>query len=203
MFITFEGIEGSGKSTQARRLVDELGSAALLTREPGGTALGQAIRRLLLDEGDVAAEAEVLLFLADRAQHVAEVVRPALRAGRIVLSERYVDSTYAYQGHGRGLRLDLLRAATELATGGLLPDLTLFFDVPVQLGLARVAQRGVRDRLEGETREFHERTRLGYERLMSDDPDRWLRIDASRSSDEVWEEMRAALAARGVLNALR
>ena len=203
MFITFEGIEGSGKSTQARRLADELGSAALLTREPGGTALGQAVRRLLLDEGDVTAEAEVLLFLADRAQHVAEVVRPALRAGRIVLSERYVDSTYAYQGHGRGLSLDLLRAATELATGGLLPDLTLFFDVPVPLGLARVAQRGVRDRLEGETREFHERTRLGYERLMRDDPGRWLRIDASGSSDDVWSAMRAALEARGVLNALR
>jgi dTMP kinase len=203
MFITFEGIEGSGKSTQARRLAEELGPAALLTREPGGTALGQAVRRLLLDEGDVAAEAEVLLFLADRAQHVAEVVKPALRSGRIVLSERYLDSTYAYQGHGRGLPLDLLRAATELATGGLLPDLTLFFDVPVPLGLARVAQRGGQDRLEGETREFHERTRLGYETLMRDDPDRWLRIDASRSSEEVWVGMRAALAARGVLNALR
>ena len=203
MFITFEGIEGSGKSTQVRRLAEELGSSALLTREPGGTDLGQAIRRLLLHGGEMAAEAEVLLYLADRAQHVAEVIKPALQAGRIVLSDRYVDSTYAYQGHGRGLSLHLLRAATELATGGLLPDLTVFLDVPVALGLARVSQRGARDRLDGETREFHERTRVGYEALIQEDPERWLRIDASGSSDEVWSYLRTALASRGVVNALR
>jgi dTMP kinase len=203
MFITFEGIEGSGKSTQAHRLAAELGPSALLTREPGGTALGRAVRGLLLDGGEVAPQAEVLLFLADRAQHVAEIVRPALGAGRTVLSERYVDSTYAYQGYGRGLPLHLLRAATELATGGLQPDLTLFFDVPVDTGLARVAQRGVRDRLEAETLEFHERIRSGYETLMEEAPDRWLRLDASGSSDDVWAALRAALGRRGVLDALR
>ncbi len=164
MFITFEGIEGSGKSTQAQRLAAELGSSALLTREPGGTALGQAVRRLLLDEGHVAPEAEVLLFFADRAQHVAEIVRPALRAGRIVLSERYVDSSYAYQGHGRGLPLRLLRAVAELATGGLVPDLTIFFDVPVEMGLARIALRGARDRI-------HDRRGAGRDLLRGATPD--------------------------------
>lgn len=202
MFVSFEGIEGSGKSTQARRLAQQLGPSVLLTREPGGTDLGRGIRRLLLDGGEISAEAEVLLFFADRAQHVAEVVKPALEAGRLVISDRYVDSTYAYQGYGRGVALHLLRATAELATGGLTPDLTLFFDVPVDLGLARVTARGSRDRLETEDRAFHERVRGGYEALIEADPKRWVRIDASGPTEEVAASMFAELALRGVASGL-
>lgn len=203
MFVSFEGIEGSGKSTQARRLAQEMGPSVLLTREPGGTDLGRGIRRLLLDGGETSPEAEVLLFFADRAQHVVEVVRPALEAGRLVISDRYVDSTYAYQGYGRGVALHLLRATAELATGGLTPDLTLFFDVPVDLGLGRVTARGSRDRLETEERAFHERVRAGYEALIEADPKRWVRIDASGPTEEVTASMFAEMARRGVANGLR
>ena len=126
-FVTLEGIEGCGKSTQARRLAEALGGRVLLTREPGGTPLGQGVRALLLDAAHlhIVPEAEVLLFCADRAQHVREVLRPALAEGRLVISDRYLDSSLAYQGHGRRLSLELLQAVAELATGGLRPDLSL------------------------------------------------------------------------------
>lgn len=199
-FITFEGIEGSGKSIQAQRLAAVLGPTTVLTHEPGGTALGRSIRSLLLDleSRDMAPAAEVLLFFADRAQHVAEVVRPALEAGRTVVSDRYVDSSLAYQGYGRRVPLDLVRAAAELATGGLSPDLTVLLDVPVEVGLARVAARGVRDRMEGEVREFHERVRAGYQALMAQDPGRWVRIDATGTPDGVATLVLAALERRGL-----
>jgi len=199
-FITFEGMEGCGKSTQAKLLARALGPDVVLTQEPGGTAIGRAIRQLLLDPANraMSPEAEVLLFFADRAQHVAQVIRPALAAGRTVISTRYVDTSLAYQGYGRGLDLDRIRAVAVLATGGLRPDLTLFFDLPLEVGLARVVRRGVRDRLESEVREFHERVRNGYLELAAAEPDRWIRIDASGSEADVEARTRAAVEARGL-----
>ncbi len=199
-FITFEGMEGCGKSTQAKLLAGALGPDVVLTQEPGGTALGRSIRGLLLDPAnhEMTPETEALLYFADRAQHVAEVIRPALALGKLVISDRYVDTALAYQGYGRGLDLGLLQSVARLATGGLRPDLTLFFDLPLEVGLARVSRRGKRDRLESEVREFHERVHTGYLRLLAAEPDRWIRIDASGSESEVEARTRAAIEARGL-----
>lgn len=191
-FVTLEGIEGCGKSTQARALAAALGGGALLTQEPGGTPLGRSIRELLLHGGAMSPAAETLLYFADRAQHVADVVRPALAAGRLVVCDRYVDSTYAYQGYGRGVPLELLRHAWTLATGGLRPDLTIFIDVPVDVGLARVGRRGASDRLEGEHRAFHERVRAGYHALAAENPERWLTFDGTGPEAELTQRIKEA-----------
>jgi dTMP kinase len=200
-FITFEGIEGCGKTTQLRRVAGRLGAAAVLTREPGGTSIGQAVRRVLLDPTSRAMTpmAELLLYFADRAQNVGEVVRPALAQGRIVLCDRHVESSLAYQGHGRGLDLGAIRGLAALATGGLRPAVIVLLDVPVEVGLARVGRRGVHDRLEAEVRDFHDRVRAGYEALVAEEPARWLRVDGARPQDEVFEDLWSGLAARGVL----
>ena len=197
MFISFEGIEGSGKST-AQRLLDEhlqgLGYDPLLTREPGGCALGRSLRPILLDARTrgLSSRAELYLFLADRAQHVAEVIRPALEAGQTVLCDRYADSTLAYQGYGRGLDPEHLRRINDMATGGLMPDLTLLLDLPVHCGLERA---GLRNREEGtvlsegrfdaESLEFHERVRQGYRSLAAEEPERFAIIDAAQPPEDV------------------
>jgi dTMP kinase len=196
-FVTLEGIEGCGKSTQARLLASALGNRARLTREPGGTPLGLDVREMVLHRKEtMSPAAEVLLFFADRAQHVAEVVRPALGAGRVVVCDRYVDSSYAYQGYGRGISLNLLRYVAQLATGGLAPDLTLFLDVPVELGLSRIRSRGAKDRLETEDREFHDRVRNGYLELIAAEPQRFVVINGTEDEASVAAATLAAVQGR-------
>ena len=201
-FITFEGIEGCGKSTQVQRLAERLGSAALLTREPGGTDIGQAIREVLLDPKNrrMASTTEVLLYFADRAQHVAEVIRPALAQGLVVLCDRYVETSLAYQGYGRGLPLEAIRSLAHLATGGLRPETIVLFDVPIEVGLARAARRGGHDRIESEVLEFHERVLAGYDALVAQDPSRWLRLDGQGSPDAVFQALWQGLASRGFVS---
>jgi len=196
LFITIEGPEGSGKSTQARRLFEALrGDLPLvLSREPGGTAVGEAIRAIVLDEryAGMTAETEMLLFAASRAQYVREVVRPALLAGTSVLSERFVDASIAYQAYGRGLPVDVVRRVNEIATGGLVPDLSLLVDVDPAIGLARARNTagkegavGRGDRLEQEDAVFHHKVRAGFLQLAREQPRRFAVVDGSRPADEV------------------
>ncbi|HOJ68669.1 MAG TPA: dTMP kinase [Candidatus Hydrogenedentes bacterium] len=202
-FITFEGIEGGGKTTQSRRLAERLaaeGIDVVVTREPGGDPLAEAIRRLLLDPANapVTPEAELLLYAAARAQHVARVIRPALAAGRVVLCDRYSDSTAAYQGGGRGVDHDTLRVLHRVATDNLWPDLTLLFDLDPETGLTRVGGRGKDpDRMEGEDIAFHRRVRAAFLEAAQREPGRFRVIDASRDvdtvADTVWREVMPAL----------
>ena len=200
MFITFEGPEGSGKSTQIRLLVEWLraqGREVVLTREPGGTVIGDQIRGVLHDVGNtaMAASAEILLYSASRAQLVNELVRPSLAANKIVLCDRFFDSTYAYQGYGRGLDLASLQMITQFATGGLKPDLTLMLDIDVSRGIARrVDNNEEMNRLDLEKIEFHERVRQGYFALIDAEPDRWRVIDADRPIDVIQSELRGLFA---------
>ncbi len=199
MFITLEGPEGSGKSTQARLLAEYLrqcGKDVLLTREPGGTAIGDQIREILHSHDNTAMvpTSELFLYNAARAQIVAEVIRPALAEHKIVLSDRYADSTIAYQGYGRQLDLNLVRRITEMATGGLKPDLTFLIDVTVEEGLARRkagARRGEEwNRMDSLSREFYERVREGYFELMRQEPQRWVLIDGTGPVEAVQNELR-------------
>ena len=204
-FITFEGMEGSGKSTQAERLSKSLPGDVVVTCEPGGTSIGRRVREIILDrksEGMVALT-ESLLYFADRAQHVAEVVGPALAGGKTVICDRYVESSFAYQGYGRGLPLSALRSLAHIATGGLRPDVIVYFDVPLAVGLARVGKRGAHDRLEAEVREFHERVHAGYEAMIREEPARWVRIDGEGDADEVGARLLEALRERGYLGGRR
>lgn len=202
MFITFEGPEGSGKSTQIRLLAEFLRARGLsveVVREPGGTPIGDQVRHVLHDTANTAMspEAEVLLYSASRAQLVSQRIRPSLAAGRIVLCDRYADSTMAYQGYGRGLDLGMLAALTEIATGGLKPDLTLLLDLDVSAGLSRRRVRGEEmNRLDLEAVAFHERVREGYRLLANADPERWVRIQADRPVDVVATDIREAVLAR-------
>jgi len=191
MFITLEGPDGSGKTTQIRLLYDALVAAecdVLLTREPGGTAIGDQIRVVLhdIENTDIVPETEILLYSASRAQLVGQVIRPALAAGTIVLCDRYADSTMAYQGYGRGLNLEALTAITDFATGGLKPDLTLFLDLEPQIGLTRRKTSGQEwNRMDRQTLDFYRLTRRGYHTLAEMEPERWVSIDASGSITEV------------------
>lgn len=189
--IAFEGGEGSGKSTQAARLAERLG--ALLTREPGGTLVGAEIRRLLLDPATerLHHRAEALLMAADRAQHVAEVIRPALAAGRHVVTDRYIGSSLAYQGHGRGLPIEDVRRLSEWATGGLWPDVVVLLDMSYEAASTRMGHEP--DRLEAVGEEFHRRVTVGFRELAAADPARWAVIDGSLPSDDVETAVWAAV----------
>jgi len=202
VFITLEGPDGSGKTTQARLLAEwlrEQGHEVVLTREPGGTDIGDQIRAVLHDPRNTTMDArtEILLYSASRAQHVAQRIRPALAAGKIVISDRYADSTLAYQGYGRGLDLEALRTITGFATGGLTPDLTLCLDIAPREGLQRRRLGGGEwNRLDREALEFHQRVRAGYLELAELEPERWVVIDGARSVEEVQAEIRALVKAR-------
>ena len=195
-FITFEGIDGSGKSTQLELLASFLlraagGADVLTTREPGGTSLGRALRKTFLEtEETVAPLAELLLFAADRAQHVEFLIKPALAAGKIVVSDRYADATIAYQGAGRGFSEPTINQIIEIATGGLKPDLTLFFDLPVEIALGRIADRtenggGLKNRMDEEKAEFYERARHAYLKIAETEPARFRIVDARGSTKTV------------------
>ena len=210
VFITFEGIDGCGKSTQLRMLTGELRARRFevaTTREPGGTKLGQRLRAALLDvEEQVDPLAELLVFAADRAQHVRTVLRPALEKDEIVISDRYADATVAYQGHGRGFKPELIEQIVRLATEGLTPDLTLLFDLSVPESAVRTRRRRAAkrtDRLDREKVEFHERVREAYLKIAEANPDRIRVIDASGSAQETHESVMDIvmpfLEARGIM----
>ena len=210
MFVTFEGIDGAGKSTALHQVDAALrlcGVPTLRTREPGGCRLGERLRAILLEPhtGRLAERAELHLFLADRAQHVAEVITPALNAGKIVLCDRFTDSTLAYQGFARGLDVPNLRRLNDMATGGLAPDVTLLFNLPVSEGLSRIAGRRAlheealsEGRFDAESLAFHDRVRQGYLTLAAEEPERFMIVDAALPREEV-----ATRCLQAVANALR
>ncbi|EHK71242.1 thymidylate kinase [Pseudomonas psychrotolerans L19] len=199
LFITLEGPEGAGKSTNRDYLAELLGARGrevVLTREPGGTPLAERIREILLAPAaePMAVDTELLLMFAARAQHLAQVVRPALARGALVLCDRFVDATYAYQGGGRGVPVERIATLEAFVLGDLQPDLTLVFDLPVEIGLARAARRGALDRFEQEQRAFFEAVRQTYLDRAQAVPARYRLIDASRSLAEVQAELRALVA---------
>ena len=200
LFITFEGGEGSGKSTQAKAIYKRLLSLdipTLLTHEPGGTPLGNSLRRWLKDKEEIDPRTELLLFNASRAHLVSHVIRPALEKGTVVICDRFAESTIAYQGYGRGFDLNLIEAINNIATQGLKPDLIIFLDIPVNQGLAR---KGRRDRFEREEIAFHQRVRSGYLEMAKEDPERWMVIDGSLPKKNIqgfiWERVQQLLKLR-------
>jgi len=198
LFLSFEGGEAAGKSVQAARLAENLGAAGrdvLLTREPGGTPFAERIRDVLLHarEVDLTPEAQALLFSAARSQHTRDVIRPALAAGKVVVADRYFDSTLAYQGYGLGADLEGLRAMTRFAVGSLMPHRTFLIDVPVAVTLARLSARSGAarwDRFHGDDRAFYERVRDGYLRLAATEPARFVLVDGDRPAEVVAADIR-------------
>ena len=199
LFITFEGTDGAGKTTQIQHLTADLrqtGYDVYLTREPGGTPISEQIRDMLLnpDHSEMAATTELLLYAASRAQHVSEVIKPALEAGKIVISSRFADATVVYQGYGRGLDLERINRLNRIATDGVTPDLTFVLDLPVEIGLQRVQNsRGGLDRLEREKIEFHHRLREGYQIIARQEPERLKIIDAQADPEQVYVQIQKAI----------
>ena len=203
-FLTFEGGEGVGKSTQIKRLAELLeahGSTVILTREPGGTAYGKRMRNLILEHSDeqLCSLSELLLYVADRAQHVEQVIKPALKQGYWVLCDRYIDSTVAYQAFGRQLELDTILQLNQIATSGLKPEITFWLDLDPVRGLDRLSSRSSTDRLENEALAFHQRTYQGYQWLYEQEKQRFEKIDASLSEEQVFESILNVLYQRGLL----
>jgi dTMP kinase len=195
IFITLEGGEGAGKTTQTqllRRRLEQSGHKVVVTREPGGTSLSEKLRDIIFRPG-LEPETELLLILAARAHLVAEVIRPALEHGGVVICDRYSDSTLAYQGHGRGLNLEAVTAANELATRGLRPDLSILLELPVEVGLARKTANAEWDSIGQEGREFHERVHAGFRELVAGEPERWLVVDGTLPTEvigkRIWERV--------------
>jgi len=201
LFITFEGPEGGGKTSQAQCLAEYLRAEkleVLLTREPGGSPIGDQIRRVITQLENTAMDSctEFLLFSASRAQHIAEIIRPSLEEGKIVISDRFFDSSLAYQGYGQRLPLETLKAITDFATGGLVPDLTLLLDLPVEEGLRRREADGNWNRLDAYDVDFHRRVRRGYHELAAETPKRWVVLSAEQSFDALQEQIRRTVMAR-------
>ena len=199
LFITFEGTDGTGKTTQIQRLTADLrqtGYDVCLTREPGGTPISEQIRDMLLNpnHSEMVATTELLLYAASRAQHVSEVIKPALEAGKVVISSRFADATVVYQGYGRGLDLERINRLNRIATDGIMPDVTFVLDLPVEIGLQRLQKRrGGLDRLEREKIEFHRRLREGYQTLAKQEPQRLKIIDAQVSPEQVYARIQEAI----------
>lgn len=191
LFITFEGPDGCGKTTQMKLLAEYLekkGEEVVLTREPGGKGLGEKVREILLNyDGEVSDRCESFLFLADRAQNIDIIVNPAVKAGKIVLCDRHIDSTVAYQGYGRGLDIERINMLNNLATNGKKPDLTFVFDVDVETSMKRVGKE--KDRMESAGIDFHNRVRQGYLELAKQEPNRIKIIDATKSIEEIHDEV--------------
>ena len=197
-FISLEGGEGAGKSTQNKRIVEwlqEQGKTVVETREPGGTAVSEEIRRVLLDTRNAGlnATAELLLMFAARSQLVEEVILPALADGKVIVCDRFADASYAYQGGGRKLGAETVALVEKIVLKDLQPDLTLLFDIPVELGMARVAGRGEADRFEVEAMDFFERVRQAYLERAAANPQRFRIIDASEDEEQVWRQVKNAL----------
>ena len=187
-FITLEGGEGMGKTTNLafiKECLERHGQRVIVTREPGGTPVGEKIRAIFLGEGDVSPESELLLVFAARAQHLRDIIEPALTSGAWVLCDRFTDASYAYQGGGRQVNPQLILRLEEMVQKGRKPDLTILFDAPVEVGMARAKRRGGSDRMETEDLKFHERVRMAYLQLAEQNPMRIKIIDASRSLEEV------------------
>ncbi|HSB67520.1 MAG TPA: dTMP kinase [Anaerolineales bacterium] len=206
MFITLEGPEGSGKTFQLPKLADYLrqqGLDVLTTREPGGTSISEQIRTVLhnLENKEMNPRTEILLFQASRAQLVEQVIRPHLEKGGIVLSDRYADSTLAYQGYGHQIDIESLRVLVSFATGGLKPDLTFLLDVDVEIGLRRKELKGEWNRLDAYDLDFHQRVKRGYLNLVQLEPERWVVIDAAQEPGKVQEDMRRVVGERLHINA--
>lgn len=198
LFITVEGTDGSGKTTQIMRMREHLtsmGCEVLLTREPGGTRISENIRSIILDPAytEMSDTAELLLYSAARAQLVEQVIRPAVEKNVTVICDRYVDSFYAYQGFGRGIALDRLESITNIAVNGLMPDVTFFLDLDPEIGLKRRMESTGSDRIENELMDFHRKVYNGYKELADRFPDRIKTIDASRQEEEVWRDIRRQL----------
>lgn len=194
LFITFEGEEGSGKSSQAQALLTWLSSKqipAILTHEPGGTELGEKISDLVkwAQETTISPMTELLLFNASRAQHVNDVIRPALKESKVVICDRFDDSTTAYQSYGRGLDLDMVKQVNNTATGGLRPNLTILLDISIEDGLARKSGEKL-DRFEQEDIDFHRKVREGYLKMADEEPERWLVINAMQSREQISDSIR-------------
>lgn len=198
LFVTVEGTDGCGKTTQITNIVDylsSLGCRVILTREPGGTRISENIRSIILDPAftEMHSITELMLYSAARAQLVEQVIKPAIANCVTVICDRYVDSFYAYQGYGRGLDMEMLKQITSLAINNTMPDITFFFDLDPEIGLRRRMNAANGDRIENEQIEFHRRVYYGYRQLAKENPDRIKTIDASRSVDEVWEDVRRQL----------